>query len=297
MKKHAMDRRNFLKTAAMGVAAGVALSARAADAAAYSPIKKAVQWSHVPEQPDAERCKYVKDLGFDGMEIGPMADLDAAKRLGEAAHNAGVLPHSVIYGGWGAPMSHPDPAVVAKGKKEIENALRTAHAVGAETVLLVPGVVNDQVRYGEAWENSQKNIRELIPLAEELKVVIAVENVWNKFLLSPLEFAKYVDEFKSPWIRAYFDIGNVVIFGYPEDWIRTLGKRLIKLHVKDFKRDGFQWSKLPYEGDVNWPEVRKALQETGYEGWMTEEFGGGDDAFLRELSRRMSLFAEGAAKA
>ncbi|HNT88983.1 MAG TPA: sugar phosphate isomerase/epimerase family protein, partial [Candidatus Hydrogenedentes bacterium] len=154
-----------------------------------------------------------------------------------------------------------------------------------------------RVRYGEAWERSQENIRELLPVAEELGVVIAVENVWNKFLLSPLEFARYVDEFESPWLQAYFDVGNVVIFGYPQDWIRTLGPRIRRLHIKDFKRDGYQWSKLPYEGDVDWPEVRKAIDEIGYDGWGTEEFPGGDEAHLRELSRRMTLLGEGARKA
>ncbi len=300
MGAHGINRRSFLVTAAAGVAAGATWSARAASAAntAYTPLLKGVQLGHLPgDRPDLEKFKYAKEIGFDGVEIPPMEDLGAAKRLADAAQAAGIRLHSVIYGGWGAPMSHPDPTVVEKGKKEIENALRTAQAAGADVVLLVPAVVNDSVGYGEAWERSQKNIRAMIPLAAELKVVIAVENVWNKFLLSPLEFARYVDEFDSPWVRAYIDVGNMVIFGYPEDWIRTLGKRIVKLHIKDFKRDGFQWSKLPYEGDVNWPAVRKALDEIGYEGFGTEEFPGGDDAYLRELSRRMTLLGQGAAKA
>ncbi|HPO17050.1 MAG TPA: sugar phosphate isomerase/epimerase family protein [Candidatus Hydrogenedentes bacterium] len=297
MSAQGINRRSFLITAAASVAAGATLSARAADPA-YKPLLKGVQLGHLSgDRPDLEKFKYAKEIGFDGVEIPPLEDLDAAKRMAEAANGAGIRLHSVIYGGWGAPMSHSDPATVAKGKKEIEQALRTAQAVGADAVLLVPAVVNDTVGYGEAWERSQKNIRDLIPLAAELKVVIAVENVWNKFLLSPLEFARYVDEFNSPWIRAYIDVGNMVIFGYPEDWIRTIGKRIVKLHIKDFKRNGFQWCKLPYEGDVNWPAVRKALDEIGYEGFGTEEFPGGDDAYLRELSRRMTLLGEGAAEA
>ncbi len=297
MSTHGINRRSFLLTAAAGVAAGATLSARAANTD-YKPLLKGVQLGHLPGgRPDLDKFKYAREIGFDGVEISPMEDLDAAKRLAEAAQGAGIRLHSVIYGGWGAPMSHPDPAVVEKGKKEIETALRTAQAAGADVVLLVPAVVNDSVGYAEAWERSQKNIRAMIPLAAELKVVIAVENVWNKFLLSPLEFARYVDEFDSPWVRAYIDVGNMVIFGYPEDWIRTIGKRIVKLHIKDFKRDGSQWCKLPYEGDVNWPAVRKALDEIGYEGFGTEEFPGGDDAYLRELSRRMTLLGQGAAKA
>jgi len=298
-----VSRRSFLQlSAAAGlgtVAVGLGVSPRAGAAETkYPPLLKGLQFSHLPQSlSTAEKFTLLKDMGFDGVEIAPMDDLDAARRLGEAARAAAVSVHSVIYGGWGAPMSHPDPTVITKGQKEIENALRVAKAAGADTVLLVPAVVNDTVRYGEAWERSQTNIRALIPLAEELQVVIAVENVWNKFLLSPLEFARYVDEFESPWIRAYFDVGNVVIFGYPEDWIRTLANRIRRIHIKDFKRDGYQWSKLPYEGDVNWPEVRKALHEVGYNGWGTEEFPGGDEAYLRELSRRMTLLGQGAASA
>ncbi len=296
-----INRRRFLQlssAAGLGMAAAGFSASNAAGAAEteYTPLLKGLQFSHLPQNlSPAEKFALLKDMGFDGVEIAPMDDLDEARRLGEAARAAAVSVHSVIYGGWGAPMSHPDSAVVAKGQKEIENALRVAKAAGADTVLLVPAVVNDTVRYGDAWDRSQTNIRALIPLAAELQVVIAVENVWNKFLLSPLEFARYVDEFESPWIRAYFDVGNVVIFGYPQDWIRTLGNRIRRVHIKDFKRDGYQWSNLPYEGDVNWPEVRKALHEVGYTGWGTEEFPGGDETYLRELSRRMTLLGQGAA--
>ena len=301
MEMNPMNRREFMRRTAV-IAAGTAVAGAvmhgAEAAAAYPPLLKAVQLGNLPDADTyAERFRIAKEVGFDGIEMGPMDDLAEAERLGEAARAAGTPVHSIIYGGWGAPMSDPTPRVVERGKKEIENALRTAKAAGADTILLVPAVVTEKVRYGEAWETSQKNIREMVPLAEELGVVIAVENVWNKFLLSPLEFARYVDEFESPWVQAYFDIGNHVIFGFPQDWIRTLGKRIRRLHVKDFKRDGFQWCKLPYEGDVNWAEVRKALAEFDYTGWATEEFPKGDIEYLRELSRRMTLFSEGAEKA
>ena len=164
--------------------------------------------------------------------------------------------------------------------------------MGATVMLLVPAVVNDRVRYAEAYERSQANIRKVLPLAEELEVIVAVENVWNKFLLSPIEFARYVDEFNNPWLRAYFDIGNVVIFGYPQDWIRTLGKRIVKIHLKDFKSKGYEWKNLR-EGDVNWPEVRAALAEVGYEGYVTPELSGGDEAYLRDLSGRIDLILAG----
>jgi hexulose-6-phosphate isomerase len=215
-----------------------------------------------------------------------MKDLAAARELGELAKEAGTPIHSIVYGGWGAPFSSPDPNVIDRGLEGMETALRSAKALGADTVLLVPAVLNEEVGYGDAYERSQKHIRKLLPLAEELKIVIAVENVWNKFLLSPLEFARYVDEFESPWLKAYFDVGNVIIYGYAQDWIRTLGKRIAKIHLKDFKRKGYQWKNL-LEGDVNWKQVRLALDEIGYDGYLTPELRGGDEAYLKDLSGRI----------
>ena len=295
-----LNRREFIHHAALGAgvaAAGLALSREALaqeEATKYKPYLKAVQWGKIPGTgSDEEKIKLAKACGFDGIEDYPMPDLEAAARRGALARELGCPIHSITYGGWGAPMSDPNPEVIAKGHAEIENALRTSKAVGCPTMLLVPAVVTDRVTYKMAWENSQKNIRPMIPLAEELGVVIAIENVWNKFLLSPLEFAQYIDEFDSPWVQAYFDVGNVVAFGYPEDWIRTLGKRIHKVQWKEFKREGFEFSKLPYEGDVDWRAVRKAMDEVGYEGWVTEEFPGGDEAWLKELSRRFDCASQG----
>ena len=145
---------------------------------------------------------------------------------------------------------------------------------------------------------SQRVIREhLLPLARELKVIIAVEEVWNKFLLSPLEFARYVDEFESPWLRAYFDVGNVVFYGYPQDWIRTLGERIVKVHLKDFNFDRpngrFAWKNLG-EGDIDWPEVQRALPRSTTRGFVTTEVAGGDAAYLQGSCRtRVDRFLAG----
>ena len=149
-------------------------------------------------------------------------------------------------------------------------------------------MVNPQTSYRDAWTRSQTQIRKLIPLAAELKTVIAIEEVWNRFLLSPLEMDKYIREFHSPWIKAWFDVGNVLLYGYPQDWIRTLGKNTVKLHVKDFKRrkDGYAWVNLG-DGDADWVEVRNALAEIGYAGSAIAELDGGDERYLRDVSQRM----------
>ena len=159
-------------------------------------------------------------------------------------------------------------------------------------MLFRSAVVTSQVRYQDAWKRSQANIKKLIPTAEKHNVMILVEEVWNKFLLSPLEFAHYVDSFRHPLVQAYFDIGNVVIWGYPEDWIRTLGKRIHKVHLKDFKRNNYQFVNLR-EGDVNWKEVRKAFAEVGFTSFMNTELGGGDEEYLRDVSMRVDKIIAG----
>jgi hexulose-6-phosphate isomerase len=158
----------------------------------------------------------------------------------------------------------------------------------------VPAVVNPETSYQQAWERSQRQIRKLIPLAEELKVTIAVEEVWNKFLLSPLEFARYVDEFNSPWVRAYFDIGNVAIQAYPHDWIRTLGKRIVKLHVKDFafRKRVAEFTPL-LEGEIDWKAVHAALADIGYKGTATVELSAGDTGYLKEVNARFEKILAG----
>ncbi len=285
-----MCRRSFLKYSAVVTAA--ALTGKAALSVAEESKKgaklyKALKIDMLPAGlPDAEKFKLAKRCGFEGIDGTPMDDFEAAREQARIAREAGVPIHGIVFGGWHAPFSDPDPNVIKKGLEGMENALRCANAMNATTVLLVPAVVAENVSYADAYKRSQENIRKLLPLAEEMKVIIAVENVWNKFLLSPLEFARYIDEFESPWVRAYFDTGNVVIHGYTQDWIRTLGKRIVKIDLKDFKREGSQWTNLG-DGDVNWPEVRKALDEIGYEGYMTAELEGGDEPYLKDIAKRI----------
>jgi hexulose-6-phosphate isomerase len=198
---------------------------------------------------------------------------------------------------WKFPLSSADPAVVSRSVAGMETSFRNAKLWGADTVLLVPAVVDAQTSYRDAWTRSQSVIRErLLPMARDLRVVVAVEEVWNKFLLSPLEFARYVDEFDSPWLKAYFDVGNILFYGFPQDWIRTLGKRTVKVHLKDFQLDRpggrFAWKNLG-EGDIDWAEVRKALADVGYDGYVTTEIAGGDATYLKDVSARVDRFLAG----
>jgi len=284
-----LNRREFLAVSAAAAAAG----------STRLPIKKALYLSMLPEKLSlADRFQLARNCGFEEIELPTMEDQKQAEEAKKAAEKTGLRIHSVMnQAHWDFPLSSPDPAVVAKSMKGMQTSLRNAHFWGADTVLLVPAVVNPQTSYKDAWTRSQAQIHKLIPLAQELKVIIAVEEVWNKFLLSPLEFAQYVDEFKSPWVKAYLDVGNMVFYGYPQDWIRTLGKRTVKLHFKDFR---WSWKTLKTEfvnlreGDVDWKEVHKALAEVGYKGTATAELEAGDEAYLRDVARRMDLILSGA---
>jgi hexulose-6-phosphate isomerase len=291
-----MDRRAFLsKAAALGaLAAGGAAPARAS-----GTPKKAVLISMLPKEGRyADRFRLAVDAGFAGIEMGTIADPAEAEEIKAASTTTGLLVHSVMNADhWRFPLSSAEASVVAKSVAGMETSLKNAKLWGADAVLLVPAVVDAATSYKDAWTRSQAILKErLLPLAAELKVVIAVEEVWNKFLLSPLEFARYVDEMASPWLKAYFDVGNVVFYGFPQDWIRTLGTRIVKVHIKDFALDRpggrFHWKNLG-EGDVDWVEVRKALGEIAYEGWVTTEIQGGDAAYLKDVVARVDRFLAG----
>lgn len=290
------ERRGFLKaTAALSALAAL----RPRNLAAGGSPRKAVLISMLPKEASyGDRFRMAKDAGFAGIEMQTVADPREADLIKEASGRTGLVVHSVMNEGhWTYPLSSDDPEVVGKSVAAMETSLRNAKLWGAEAVLLVPAVVNGKTSYQDAWTRSQKVIRErILPLAQELQVVVAVEEVWNKFLLSPLEFARYVDEFASPWLKAYFDVGNVLFYGYPQDWIRTLGPRIVKVHLKDFRVDRengrFDWKNLG-EGDLDWVEVRKALSDIGYDGWVTTEVEGGDAAYLRDVVGRLDLFLAG----
>ncbi len=294
-----IDRRTFLESAAILTAAGT-IATRPGQAAAGA-LKKAVYMEMLPKKMTTlEKFKLAVDVGFEGIEVPTAESPKQAEEFRDAATKSGLKIHSVMnQAHWQYPLSSADPEVVKKSVAGMETSIRNAKTYGANVVLLVPAVVDAKTMYRDAYNRSQKVIRErLLPLAQEQKIIIGIEEVWNKFLLSPMELAAYVDSFQSPWVQAYFDVGNILLYGYPQDWIRTLGKRIVKLHVKDFhmdqKEERFYWRNLG-EGDVDWPEVRKALGEIGYDGYMTTEIEGGDAAYLKDVVGRLDRIIAGKA--
>lgn len=297
------NRRSFLQTA--GVAAASALAGgsvgRSATAAERKGFRKAVKWGMIdlPGASVLEKFTLMKELGYDGMELNAPDDLDKKEVLA-ARDKTGLPIHGVVDSvHWKDHLSHPDPAVRSRGVQALEQAVRDSKEYGGTTVLLVPAVVSKEVSYADAYKRSQAEIRRVLPLAEKLEIKIGLENVWNNFLVSPLETARYIDEFDSPWIGAYFDVGNVLRYGWPEHWIRTLGKRIIKLDIKEYSRKkqeqeglfkGFDVELL--EGDCDWPAVMAALDEIGFSGWGTAEIPGGGRERLAAIAARMDrIFA------
>jgi hexulose-6-phosphate isomerase len=266
-------------------------------------LKKSVLINMLPRDLSyLDRFKLAIDVGFEGIEMQTITDPKEADTIKEASEKAKLRIHSVMnMGHWEWPYSSPNPEDIKKGHERMETSLRNAKLWGADTVLLVPAVVRPDTTIPQAWERSQPEIKKLIPLAKELGVVIAIEEVWNKFLLTPYDHAKYVDEFKSPWVKAYFDVGNIVMYGYPQEWIRALGKRIAKFHLKDFDTRTRQFVPLR-EGSIDWKEVRKAIGEIGYQGWLTTEVSKSSEAerqmsqeaWLREVSKRVDLIFAGA---
>jgi hexulose-6-phosphate isomerase len=245
----------------------------------------------------ADRFKMVRDAGFEVVQAPTTPDERSAEEMKKAADAVNIRIDSVMnIDHWQYPLSSSDPAVVEKSLEGMRTSLRNAKLWGSDVVLLVPAVVDQHTSYRDAWTRSQNEIRKLIPLARELKIVIGIEEVWNKFLLSPLEMNTYVSEFRSPWVKTWFDVGNVVLYGYPQDWIRTLGKSIVKVHLKDFKRkpDGYSWVNLG-DGDIDWAAVREAFVEIGYSGSVIAELSGGDQAYLRDVSSRIDRLLLGSA--
>ena len=295
-----VNRREFLLRSSSIAIGGALLGSAATEglAATASGIKKGACIGVLPEGMTVlEKFQVAKRAGFDGVEPNTLNNADEVKDYREAAEKTGVKITSIMNSDhWKYPLSDNDPEVVRKCIEGLKTSMHNAHDLDAGAVLLVPGIVTANVRYAEVYRRSQAEIRKLLPLARDLKVIIAIENVGNRFLLSPLEMVRYVNEFKSPWVRSYFDIGNVVATGYPQDWIRTLGKQVCRMHIKRFEpgtdHPKFDPKDRRTQG-IDWPDVRKALNEIGYSGWITAEVKSGNEDYVREVSARMDRILSG----
>ena len=314
------SRREFLASSA---AAGVGLLA--AGRAGAAPFKTKLYKAMIGS-PNEGALKRWKDAGFDGIECGGWSATPAAAAKGrEVADKVGMKIHSVLRG-W-VNFNSRNAAAVDGDIKSVETALAACKAYGGDAVLLVPCrtggmpmpkpwefdyefdpktahvtrvAKGDNAKYAKyieaqnhATDSSREAVRKLVPVAEKTGVKIALENVWNNLWVKPELFAAFVHSFDSPWVGAYFDVGNHVKYHPAHEWIPKLGKKLFKIHVKDFKLNangqGGNWSKIR-EGSVNWPAVRQELDKIGYNGWLTNESGG---LSLKELSHRFDLIIAG----
>ena len=249
-----------------------------------------------------EKFKAAKEAGFAGIEMdSPGMNVEETK---VAMKESGLpVDGTVCSTHWKTRHTSPDAAVRKQALKDLQTSIRDTHAVGGNTALLVVGHGQDGPE-DEIWKRAIDNISQALPLCAELGIHIAIENVWNKFLYdhggdhqqSAEKFVRFVDELNSPWVGMQFDIGNHWKYGSMGDWIRQLGRRIVKLDLKGFNRAKSKFTKIG-EGDLDWADVRKALQEINYYGWAAAEVGGGDLNRLKEVSANMDrVFGLGSSK-
>lgn len=318
-----IDRRGFLAAAAGVAASGVLGSGVSAAPEPVAPgyrrsnswqpgkVRKALKYGMIGEgETIAEKLTIARDAGFEGVEFDAPSDLDTDEILA-AKEKAGIeIPGVVDSVHWSKPLSHPDPGVRLAGRHALEQAMLTCRDLGGTQVLLVPAVVNAGVSYNDAWQRSVSEVSRVLPLARDLGVSIAFENVWNNFLLSPLEARRYLEFFLKTagqgWLEStdgtprrivgwYFDVGNIWHYGWPAHWLEALGSEgVARLDIKGYSRakadkEG-KWAGFGVEigdGDVPWESVREWIKQTGWRGWATAEVGGGDHARLKDISERM----------
>lgn len=241
-------------------------------------MKKGICIGSLPGDATDARFKLAKKAGFDGVEIGTLSTETERVEIKQLATDNGIELCSVMNGKhWSHPLSDADASVREVSHHAMLDSLATAEVIGADTVLLVCAVVNQKTTYEDAYQRSQEEIRKLIPTAKEKGLTIAIENVWNKFLLSPIEFSRYLDEFESEAVSAYFDVGNIVAYGFPQHWIRSLGSRISKVHVKGFNANEHRFTYLIEECTIDWNAVMAALTDVGYDDYMTAELPVGAD--------------------
>jgi len=305
-----MERRNFIKkalitTGALSVTSTkgfitaigkqpMVLSENNETLGKISPLHKSIMWGTVGMDGSVlEKCKAIKAAGFDGIE--PNSHMDRNEVL-EAMKATGLKASSVCNSKhWEVLMSHPDASVRKKGIDNMIIAMEDAKAYGTDAVLLVPGRVDDNTSYEDCWKRSTECIKELVPIAEKMKIKICIENVWNNFLLSPIEMRYYLEQFNSQFVGMYFDCGNILIYGWPEQWISILGNRIVRIHIKEFSKQkadkegrGAGFNVNLTEGDVRWKEVMTEIKRSYTGGWLTTEQGSSATADeLKDLSARL----------
>ena len=283
----ALNRRDFLKLG--GAAALVPTLLTAADEQPKKrKIKKAIMYATIGYPGSVmEKLKAVKAAGYEGVE--PMSHMKQDEVL-KALEETGLKAASVCCDThWSKPLSHPDQNMRAEGLEGLNIALKDAKRYGATSVLLVPGVVNKDVTYDECFKRSVAEIKKAVPLAKDLGVSIAIENVWNNFITKPEEAKDFLDAIDSPMVGWHFDIGNCLRYSPSETWIPVLGKRILKLHVKEYSK-AKSFRVRFFEGDNNWPAIMKALDDVGYQGWGISEQPGDqakDETTLKDISERM----------
>lgn len=298
-----MNRKNFIKSAALLAGTTVASPMLKASESLFplgnvtpKKLKKGVGYGMIKEELSLlDKFKLVKDLGYDGIEFNSPVEF-TIKELLQAKDASGVeIPSVVNKDHWSKPLSDPDASIRQFTIDSVAKSLQEVKELGGDTVLVVPGVVDEKVSYGEAYKNALDSVRRLIPHVEKTGMKIGLENVWNNFILSPIEAKMFVDEIDHPLIGWYFDIGNILRYGWPEHWIEVLNQRIVKLHAKEFSREkmneeglwkGFNVDLL--EGDIDWPNVMKTIKEVDYKGeWLTVELGGGDRNYLKKVSDQL----------
>jgi L-ribulose-5-phosphate 3-epimerase len=294
-----VTRRHFLTSAASTalLAAGSTLAQETAKPA--RKLRKAIMGGTLGIKGTLiEKYTAAKTAGYEGVE--PSGGMKQEEVL-EALEKSGLQAASVCcHTHWKQTLTHNDEKIRAEGLEGVLQTLRDAKAYGADSILVVPGVVNDDVSYQLAWDRSIAELKKAVPLAKELGVKISIENVWNNFILSPIEAVKFLDEIGDPIVGWHFDIGNVLRYGWPEHWIPILGKRINRLHIKEYStkkmKDEGVWKGFDCdltEGDNNWPAIMKAIDSIGYTGWaISEQRGGINPGGLSTLVQRMDkIFA------